>query len=242
MRIAICDDLIEQIDIIKKATTEYFKAKQQPFQIDTFDQAFLFLDAQDKLPYDLVLLDIVMPGLLGTDVAKEIRMKSDKTEIIFLTTSDEFAIDAFEVNASHYLLKPLKIEVFTKAMDRVILKLINNESKMIQLKGPKGVVQTIDKDTISHIESNAHHQYIFLIDHNQIETVQTMTELFNQLSTLSKGQFVVPYKGFIVNQHMIATIESHQLILKTGVHIPIPRRTFHEIKKTYFDYMFKGGK
>lgn len=242
MRIAICDDLVEQTELIKKATIEYFKTKQHAVEIDTFHQAFSFLDAYDKLPYDLVLLDIVMPGLLGTDVAKEIRMKSDKTEIIFLTTSDEFAVEAFEVNASHYLLKPFKPDLFIKALDRVLLKIINKASKVIQVKGLKGIVHMVDKDTISHIESNVHHQYVFLIDQKQIETVQTLTELFNQLNDLSNGQFIMPYKGFIVNQHMIASIESHRLLLKSGVYIPIPRRTFHEIKQTYFDYMFRGGK
>lgn len=242
MRIAICDDLNEQLEIIKKATIEYFKSKHEPVDIDTFTIAFDFLDAYQQQPYDLVLLDIVMPGLLGTDVAREIRLKQSKTAIIFLTTSDEFAIDAFEVNASHYLLKPFKQETFTKAMDRAMALMSHNKLKMIQFRGPKGILHAVDKDSISYIESHAHHQYVYLLDGNKIETVQTLSDLLNQLNEQSFGQYIMPYKGFIVNQHAISSIESDKLVLKSGVHIPIARRTFTTIKQTYFEYMFGGKK
>lgn len=106
MKIAICDDKIRQIEIIETSAYAYFLAKRIEFKIDTFDKAFDFLDAHKKNSYDLVLLDICMPGMLGTDVAKEIRQKKDNTEVVFLTTSDEFAIDAFTLRAAHYLLKP----------------------------------------------------------------------------------------------------------------------------------------
>ena len=68
-----------------------------------------------------------------------------------------------------------------------------------------------------------------------------MYELHNHLESLSKDQFINPYKGFIVNQKAISVIENDKIILKSGVKIPIPRRTFHVIKQAYFDYMF-GGK
>ena len=60
---------------------------------------------REKHP-DIVLLDVCMPGILGTEVAQELRKFSSSTEIIFLTTSDEFAMDAFAVKATDYLLKP----------------------------------------------------------------------------------------------------------------------------------------
>lgn len=240
MRIAICDDLTQEVEIIKKATIEYFQSKNLTVVIETFHHAFDFLDAYDKKKYDMVLLDIVMPGVLGTDIAREIRMKQDKTEIIFLTTSNEFAVDAFEVKATHYLLKPFKQDVFIEAMNRALSNMDRSQKKVIQFKGTKGVVQTIDLDSISHIESNAHHQFVFRFDGAPIETVQTLTELFNRLNQVSPEQFIRPYKGFIVNQHAIASIQNDCIVLKRGIHIPIPRRTFNSIKQTYFDYMFKG--
>jgi DNA-binding LytR/AlgR family response regulator len=238
MKIAICDDVSKQLETIKNATIEYVSSQHLFAEIDTFHQGFDFLDAHDKVKYDLVLLDICMPGILGTEVAKEIRLRKDKTEIIFLTTSNEFAIDAFEVNAIHYLLKPFTQVTFDKAMDRAMLHIGHKQISIIYLKCPKGVVHAVDKNSICYIEAAAHRQKVILHDHTTIETVQTLAELYHTLQTLTLGQFITPYKGFIVNQHAISRIESSEIVLKSGKSIPIPRRTFHLVKQTYFDYMF----
>lgn len=241
MRIAICDDMPEQLELIKKVTLEY-GFYNDSYEIDTFNKSYDFLDAHEKETYDLVLLDICMPGMLGTEVAKEIRTRKDKTEIIFLTTSNEFAIDAFEVNAVHYLLKPFTQIAFNQAVDRAMQRIDQKLTKMMYLKCPKGVVHSVDKNSISYIESSAHRQSVILNDGTTIETVQTLLELYQTLQELSNGQFITPYKGFIVNQHAISTIESDRITLKSGKIIPIPRRTFNIIKQTYFNYMFGGRK
>jgi DNA-binding LytR/AlgR family response regulator len=243
MRIAICDDISLQIELIKSATEKYFSTQNDnSIEIDTFDNAFHFIDAHEKEKYDLVLLDIFMPGMLGTDVAREIRMKMDKIEIIFLTTSNEFAVDAFQVNATHYLLKPFTQEAFTEAMDRAMHNINTKLIKMVYLKCPKGVIQVIDKNSISYIEGSAHKQYVFIMDGTIVQAVQTLSDLAKTLEELSQGQFITPYKGFIVNQHAISAIESDKIVLKSGKSIPIPRRTFNLIKQVYFNYMFGGSK
>lgn len=241
MKIAICDDKIEQIAIIKKAVEVYFcNKKNQEVEIDTFDKAFDFLDCQQKTGYDLVLLDICMPGMLGTDVAKEIRQRKDKTEIIFLTTSDEFAVDAFVVKAAHYLLKPFTDIDFAEAMDRALQNLDKGLSKFICLKCVGGTTETIDKNSIIYIESAAHRQRVATNTGEIIETAHTLTELHKSLEELAAGQFINPYKGYLVNQKAISTIENDKIMLKNGKAIPIPRRSFRQIKQTYFDYMFRG--
>jgi len=240
MKIAICDDIETQVEMIKQSTIKYFKDIHQTVHIDTFNQVFTFLDAHDKSPYDLVLLDIVMPGLLGTEAAREIRLKPNKTEIIFLTTSNEFAVDAFEVNASHYLLKPYPEATFNQALSRALSRMEQKQSKTVLFKGAKGVLIPMDKDLICYIEANSHRQVVIQMDGKSVEIVQTMTDIFNRLETLSTGQFIQPYKGFIVNQRAIAAIESDRIVLKNGVHIPLARRTYHLVKQAYFDYMFGG--
>lgn len=241
MKIAICDDKSEQIAIIKAAAEKYFYARKTvTVEIDTFQNALDFLDSQEKSGYDLALLDICMPGMLGIDVAKEIRQRRDKTEIVFLTTSDEFAVEAFRVSAAHYLLKPLIQRDFDEAMDRAIQNICSNHKRTVYLKCPESVVEAVDKDAIIYIEGAAHKQSVVLVDGKVVETVQTLTELLKTLERLSEGQFISPYKGFIVNQTAISTIESGKIVLKSGKCIPIPRRSFRQIKQTYFDYMFKG--
>ena len=239
MRIAICDDLVEQLNTMETALTAYFKLNPKIVKIESFQHAFDFLDAQSKKPFDLVLLDICMPGLLGTEVAKDIRHKKQHTAIIFITTSNEFVLEAFELNALHYLIKPFSEAQFKVAMDRAMATIQHEVSKQIQLKCPKGVLQVVDVAKIAYIEGFAHRQEMILIDGSKIEIVQTLLDLHQTLEALSAGQFILPYKGFIVNQHVISKIENQQIILKCGRSIPIPRRKFQMIKRVYFDYMFK---
>lgn len=75
-----------------------------------------------------------MPGILGTDVSRELRKYNNGTEIIFLTTSDEFAVDAFTVKATDYLLKPFTQSQFNKAMDRAISFIRQRNSTKIVLR------------------------------------------------------------------------------------------------------------
>lgn len=240
MRIAICDDLVEQLNILEAALKAYFKLNPKFVKIELFQHAFDFLDIQSKQPFDLVLLDICMPGFLGTEVAKEIRHKNQHTAVIFVTTSPEFAVEAFALNAIHYIIKPFTETQFNAAMDRAMFNMQEKLTQMIQLKCPKGIYQMVDIDQICYIESRAHRQQVYLLDETTIETVQTLIELHQNLEALSLGQFIQPYKGYIVNQQFIVRIEPQQIVLKNQTSIPIPRRTFNTLKKSYFEYMFKG--
>lgn len=67
-------------------------------------------------------MDICMPGVLGTDAAAEMLEKNPEMGVIFLTTSDDYAIEAFAMNATHYLLKPFSQEEFDAAVDRTVKK------------------------------------------------------------------------------------------------------------------------
>lgn len=74
VRIAICDDLQEQLDLIQKAVQQYFRDKKEPIEVFTCNNAMDFVDSFEKKGnFDIVLLDICMPGLLGTDIAAEMR-------------------------------------------------------------------------------------------------------------------------------------------------------------------------
>ena len=136
MNIAICDDLPAQSELIHTAALDYFsRHKEQEVEFSIYNNSLLFLDSLKSTGgFDILLLDICMPGINGTEVAREIRKRQDKCEIVFLTTSDEFAVDAFALKAAHYLLKPFTQELFDEAMDRALARFKNGEVKKIILK------------------------------------------------------------------------------------------------------------
>lgn len=242
LNIAICDDYDNQIELIKSAVECYSGQTQQKIRISEYNNALLFLEDLTKNGgFDIVLLDICMPGILGTDVAREIRKRKDKTEIIFLTGSDEFAVEAFALKATHYLIKPFLQEEFNEAMERAIELLSQSQFKPITLKLRSGDVKIIDLNEITFVESFSHSQNVHLNSGDCIEARQSLIELMSLMEKASKGQFITPYKGYIVNLKSIRAIEREQIVLRSEQSIPIAKRNFREIRDRYFDYIFGGN-
>ena len=221
LRIAICDDQIQQISEVRKLAEDYIQRHQETAVFTEYTNAFTFLEELDKQNYDLVLLDVCMPGMLGTEVANEMREKKYHAEIIFLTTSDEFAVEAFALKAIHYLVKPVRQELFDGAMDRLV-----------------GCgIQIEEVDHIAYVESDGHVQRVFLTDGTFLDSRQSLTSLLNTLECITPGQFVSPGKGFIVNQKAIHVIKSNYIEIQ-GKEIPIAKRKYRQFQEDYFRYIF----
>jgi len=240
LNLAICDDRPEQISHIKKLTNEYSLHRSMELSIFAFDNAFLFLDSLSGTPgYDILLLDIFIPGILGTDIAKEVRRRKDNTQIIFITTSHDFAIEAFSLQAVHYLVKPITQEMFEEAMDRAVSRL-DPRTETITVRTRNGSIRTIRADSILFVESANHSQTIYPTDGVPFETRESISKLLTALAALCPGQFVSPYKGYIVNFKHIGAIENERIVMRSGQAIPIVHRGFRDLKERYLDYIFKG--
>ena len=240
MKVAICDDDINQLEVIKAAMKNYEAAHDKhTYEIECFDNPLEFLQRSEKTGgYDILLLDICMPGILGTDIAKEIRKKKEKSEIVFLTASQDFAVEAFSLKAAHYVVKPFTAEQFAEALDRATEKFTSKQNRNINIKLQNGDLRFIELNEIMYVESFRHTQCIYLKSGESIEARETLAKLSSMFDEVSKGQFICPYKGFIVNQKSIRGIEPAKIILKNGKEIPIVKRNFAAIKQQYFSFIF----
>jgi DNA-binding LytR/AlgR family response regulator len=242
LHIAICDDQVNQVNKIRLAVEHYTTNRNIMVSIYEFDNPLLFLEELDRTGgVDILLLDICMPGVLGTEVAKEIRKRKDKTEIIFITTSDEFAVVAFALKAAHYLLKPFTQNQFDEAMDRAMDYFDNGMEKRITLKLENGNMKMINLDEIYYIESAGHTQAVYMEGEICIEARRSLTRLAEEAERISPGQFISPYKGYLVNQKAIRNIETKQMILLNGKCIPLSRGSFRQLQNAFFEYQFREG-
>ena len=243
LTIAICDDRKDQIDKMKTSVNKYFKIHDEwSIQLRCFDNAFLFLESLDEMGgCDIALLDICMPGILGIDIAKDIRTRRDKTEIIFLTTSDEYAVDAFMLKAAHYLLKPYTQVQFNEAMDRAMISFKESSLKNIVIKTENGDTRRVDIEEIMYIESQGHQATIYTKNGPITEKRRSLLRFMEELEKLSPRQFISPYKGYVVNQKEIKSLHRDWIILRSGAKIPVPKRGFHQLESSYFDYIFQEG-
>ena len=200
LRIRICDDQEDQRNMIRKYAEDYLRRRNLPADLRCFGSAMEFMDFLDGTGgCEIALLDICMPGIGGIDAAEEIRQRGDETEIIFLTTSDEYAVKAFALKAAHYLVKPFTQGQFDEAMDRAMEHLVKNEGKYLIAKAEGGEMHSLKLDEIQYIESFRHSQNIHLDSGEVMQMRLSLTSVLAEMERLSPGQFISPYKGYIVN-------------------------------------------
>lgn len=239
IRIAICDDMPDQLDIIERAARNYFRSIKEVIAVERYTKAMDFLDAFEKEGnFDIALLDICMPGIMGTDIAAEMRKRKSSCEIVFLSTSDEFGVEAFAVHAAHYLVKPFTQEQFDKAMSRVMENIYQRHSRKIILRIVGGV-QVVEVNDILFVQSEGHVQRVYLKDGTVLEMRQSLSSLVDTLDKVAPQQFASPAKGYLVNQQQIGSIKNGFIEVK-GNQIPLTKRNSKQFQENYFQYIFSN--
>ena len=234
MNIMISDDQINELENIKQVVSEYEKA--HPELLFTIN---CFLNPLDMLDYitkkgcpDIALLDICMPGILGTEIAKEIQRKGeDNTDIIFLTTSSDFAVEAFALHVNDYLTKPFTKERFINTLDRVIKK--RNKRLFVPVTCGREI-HRIDLYHMLSMESKNRNVEIYLKSGKCLKTHTTLADMKKSFDDV-KG-FISVGASYVVNLRCVQSVLQTELIMINGQSIPIPRRLRNDVKEQYFDF------
>lgn len=233
IRVGICDDDINDMKKIEELCRLYFT--QSVASISSFTDPNLFLSY--NVPFDIILLDIMMGDASGIDVAIEYRKKRDDAAIIFLTNSPDYAVDAFSLGAVHYIIKPIEKDAMFNALDRALKTLKSNRGEPVVLHLAGGFVESISKDDIIYIESVGHKRIV----HTKSATYEeTQTTLQNFMSVLDSDRFIMPYRGYIINIEYVKRIQAGKITLSNGDCVLIKRGDFRRIRDIVFDYHFKG--
>ncbi len=203
------------------------------------------IEAVEKIgneKYDLIFLDIQMPGMTGFEVIEHVGVEN-MPAVVFVTAYDQYALDAFEVNAVDYLLKPFDKNRFNKSLDKAYEKLIIKKSTESELKNILKVINKTKKIAerflVSHgskyffvqaediIYVSAEEKYVSL--HTNTCTYllrETMTKMEEKLNP---EKFTRIHRSFIVNIQQIQEMQpwshgDYLVILKNGEKINMSRR------------------
>ncbi len=232
MKIAICEDNLEEQEFLQKQLikTNLINEKASfSFFEDGSDIALQYMRGNR---YDIVFLDVDMPKVNGIKTGKYIRNIKKKAIIIFVTSYPQYALDAFDCNAFHYLIKTTEYEKFYN----VILKAINHfkgihHEHLIKLKG--GEVINLNIDDIYYIESCRKHVIYHLKD-SQYETKDTLTSVFEKIA---KYGFYQVHQGYIVNFDKVSKFQRDYFVMKNGEKVMVSIRKRTEAIVAYANYM-----
>lgn len=231
LHIAICDD--ESIDRQQAAdlTREIMAAEGLACDLSGYESATALLTAiQDGAQFHILLLDVMMGGLDGMELAAALRELGDATAIIFMSTNREMALRGYEVSAARYLAKPLQRAQLREALLYCYKTFC--EKKDILLPTTKGQ-RRIPLSNILYVEAMERVTKLALTD--RLEEVNMK---FSDLSALlPERQFQPCHRSYLVNLGHIAYIRNRDLELTTGEVLPVSRYRVEDLQKQFVAYL-----
>ena len=163
LHIAICDDEENEIEYLKHAVEDWAKKEDILTNIETYASAESFLlQYEECKDYKILLLDVKMSGMSGIDLAKKIRQNQDNAEIFFITSHFEFIGEGYEVDALHYLVKPVKVSKMDEVPSKAKRKIEAGEPSIIIHY--EGEVVKLNEEEILYLESLSHYVAIYTKD------------------------------------------------------------------------------
>lgn len=239
MKITICDDTLLDLTNTEKVIKQYAKSNNINIDIEKHNNPDTLIKQVSFKPedYKIFFLDIVMQKN-GIDVAKVIKKHCKNAIIVFTTTSKEFAIDAFDVNAFHYLLKPLDKKKVFECIDKIFSSSINANINVFQFKTNDKNIITIDVKDISFIESISRRIAIHLKNGETILSTSLRAKFLESIPfDYEKCNFINCHASYIVNMNDIKAVNDKSFTMKNDVIIPISKSMFSNVKKAYIQYL-----
>lgn len=233
MRIAVCDDDERESAGLSRMITEYQFSRGVSFDCLFFHNGTELLCGGKGGEYDLVLLDVLMPGVNGIQIAQELRQLDKKVKIIFISSSPEFAVESYDVGAYHYLLKPVDKDLFFRLLDRVRSELFMQKEQGFVLKNREGVVG-ISFAGLEYVEVINKTVAFHLADGVVYETAAALADFDETL--LSRPEFFKVHRSYIMNLDYIRTISGSCVETKNGYRIPVSRQRRSQVREAYIRF------
>ena len=228
IQIAFCDDDQTVLDQLSALLEKYRTQRCIQIQCTAFRSPLdLLAEIEKGVRYDILFLDVIMPAENGITVAKEIRQYDTAVEIIFLTSSTEFAVDQ---------LKPIWEESFFRLTDSVIAECCRADQRSLVLRCKTGISR-IELDRLLYCEVLGRTLLFHLSDGGVLESTGSMDELARQLAPYEI--FLRPHRSFLVNMEYVQNISSRAVTLTNLVQIPIPHGKSSDIRRQYLEYAFR---
>lgn len=235
LHIAACDDNPEMLELLSCLISERFLYHNIITKIDKFSDPLQLCNALSNDDYDLLFLDIDMPKIDGITLAKNIRERGSRIDIIYISNKEELVFKTFDVQPFSFIRKSRFFEEIGGIVRSYVKKRESDENRILVLEQKSGDILTLDLNKTLYIEGDGKNQnaYLFMKE-SPLQIKSSMKELDDRLS--EKG-FIRVHKGFLVNYQFINSIKNNNVILTNGNEIPISRRNVNAVKEKYLNLM-----
>ena len=227
-RFAICDDEAAAREQLAGMVRDWAEARGHAAPVECFPsaEAFQFRYAEEQR-FDVLLLDIEMGGMNGVALAKGIRAENRQVQIVFVTGYMEYIADGYDVEALHYLIKPVTLEKLHAVLDRAVERLARS-ARVLTLHLAQGYVR-VPLHEIRYLE--VQRNYVTVYAREDYTVKAALGELERELDE----QFCRVGRSYILNLRCIRSVTRTQALLAGGERIPLPRGVYDALNRAMMD-------
>ena len=241
IRIAVCDDEVIFVRCLRDMVEALFEKQGMEFQCFVYTSAPVLIRAHRKEEFQLLFLDIDMPGLSGIQLASKFRDKGLDTTLVFVSSHDDFVFETFRYNAYRFVRKN-KLISDTQEMISSFCAALKTKSVIVRLDSDQHRTLEQKVSDIAYFYSIRHDIYFVNAQKESVRLAMhtyTMNELEKQFT--EKG-FIRVHKSYLVNYTWILQIKGDWVYLKANHDkIPLSRGRSEEVKLQYQRLMREEG-
>lgn len=223
-RFAVCDDRPEDARLVARLAARWGLRTASEVELEAFPSAEAFLFRyQEQKNFDVLLLDIEMPGMDGVELAKAVRRDNEAVQIVFITGYSDYIAEGYEVSALHYLMKPVDEEKFFQVLSRAVGRLARNEPFLtLELPGetvrvPLPEIRYLDVQQ-NYVTVHAKRDY-------------TLKRPLAEFEAALDRRFCRVGRSCIVNLTYVRRAARTEAELTTGERIPLPRGQYEKLNQ-----------
>lgn len=236
INVLVCDDNVTEAERLQKLILSYGERNGVNFEVSVCTTPKDILGGlQNSGQMDILFLDIYLEELNGIDLAKLVRRDNSKSKIVFVSSSHDHALEAFGVNASQYLVKPVCYSGLSQTMEMLLQD--PHEGGVIHVSTNNQIVKIFLNELV-YTETQRHYQALFLANGTVERARMTRAELCDLLGT--QKRFARVGASFLVNLDYVVRIAADGIELTGNRVLHIPRRVLADVKRQYFDYYCDG--
>lgn len=229
-RFAICDDDANYVRYIRRLSEQWGRQSAAEVETEVFPSAEAFLFRwEEKKDFDVLLLDIEMPGIDGVELARRVRTEDDRVQIVFITGYNDYIAQGYEVAALHYLVKPVDEAKLFQVLSRAAASLHRSEP-VLTLELPEETVR-LPLPEIRYLD--VQHNYVTVHAGRDYNLKRPLSELEKALDS----RFFRVGRSCILNLACIRRVARTEVELTTGELIPLPRGQYDKLNRAIIERM-----
>ena len=218
IRIAIVEDEKDAQERLISYISRYYDGDSQKFNIRVFDKCEPFIYGY-KPEFDIIFMDIGLPGINGMDAAKQLRKLDPVAVIIFVTSLAQYAIKGYEVHAFDFVVKTVTYADFELKFRRAENAINSNGDIFITISDRSQITRISTRDII-YVEVQGHYLYF----HTSAEVLKGYGTMANLEKLLSGKNFMRCNSCYLINAGYIKKVEGYTVYLKNGDEVSISRQ------------------